>query len=452
MADTSKRKARRQSQGATQPERNRRNASIAQGNEVAGLLYNLARAYRKFGTDFQNVENFNQSDADYTNSAHTVYNEIELAIKNLEGRLATMSYTVTFSSNTYTFTAETDTISEVVTSVAPEQEYQDKTVALSPISLFNGFYTSFIAPATNTGSATISVQLYDRTFASKTLKKYENGVIVNLKAGDIVEKRLYCITIISGEAVLFGITPVATTTSIGNIFIPQQVKLSYSTTTTLNYSAGNFAFDDGSGSAIISEGTYNMATVGLNGRDSATAIATNTTYHLFQIYNPTTNISGVISSLSLTTPTLPSGFTKKKHIFSFITDGNSLIRPMIIYNRGAFIEVEYINIVALPVVNITVAGVIINPAVPVGFNVETWLSFRRSNVGETVLGIAFSNPNVTSTALNGLAAWFGGVGGVNYDWGGWAIANTNTNGELRASMTKQTNAVEIYTIKYRLYI
>lgn len=452
MADTSKRKARRQSQGTTQPERNRRNASIAQGNEVEGNQQNVIRAYSQFGQIFQNIENFNQSDADYTNSAHTVYNETEPLLKNLEGRLANSTYTVTFNSNTYTFTAKSATIGELITSVAPNQEYEDKTVALSPISLFNGFKTEFIAPATNTDSATASVQLYDGTFTSKILKKYENGVLVNLIAGDIVEKRLYSIVIISGEAVLCGITPVATTTSIGNIFIPEKAKLSYATTTTLNYSAGNFAFDDGSGMATINAGTYNMATQGLNGRDSAVAIAANTTYHLFQIYNPATQISGVISSASLSNPTLPSGFTKKKHIFSFITDGNSLIRPMIIYNRGAFIEVEYINIVALPVVNITVAGVIINPAVPVGFNVETWLSFRRSNVGETVLGIAFSNPNVTSTASNGLAAWFGGVGVQAYDWGGWAIANTNTNGELRASMTKQINAVEIYTIKYRLYI
>ena len=133
MADTSQRKPRRQSQGTTEIERNRRFASIPQGNEVAGNVYNTIRGYSGLGIDFQNTENFNQSDADYTNSAYTVYNEILLSTKNLEGRLANSTYTVTFNSNTYTFTAATDTISEVVTSNAPEQEYQDKTVALSPI-------------------------------------------------------------------------------------------------------------------------------------------------------------------------------------------------------------------------------------------------------------------------------------------------------------------------------
>mgnify|MGYP003330079412 CR=1 FL=1 len=205
MADTSKRKTRRQSQGTTQIERNRRSASIPQGNEVAGNIYNVIKGYSGLGIDFQNTENFNQSDADYTNSAYTVYNEAEPLLKNLEGRLANSTYTVTFNSNTYTFTATSATISQLVTSVAPEQEYQDKTVALSPTSLFDGFHTTFIAPATNTGSATVSIQLYDTTFASKTLKKYENGVLVNLTAGDIAEKTLYHITIISGEAVLFNV-------------------------------------------------------------------------------------------------------------------------------------------------------------------------------------------------------------------------------------------------------
>ena len=133
MADTSQRKPRRQSQGTTEIERNRRFASIPQGNEVAGNVYNTIRGYSGLGIDFQNTENFNQSDADYTNSAYTVYNEAEPLLKNLEGRLANSTYTVTFNSNTYTFTAKSATIGELVTSVAPEQEYQDKTVALSPI-------------------------------------------------------------------------------------------------------------------------------------------------------------------------------------------------------------------------------------------------------------------------------------------------------------------------------
>jgi hypothetical protein len=314
MADTSQRKPRRQSQGTTQIERNRRFASIPQGNEITGNVYNAIRGYSGLGINFQNTENFNQSDADYTNSAYTVYNEAEPLLKNLEGRLANSTYTVTFNSNTYTFTAKSATIGELVTSVAPEQEYQDKTVALSPTSLFNGFRTSFIAPATNTGSVTISIQLYDTTFTSKTLKKYENGVLVNLTAGDIVEKRLYDLAIISGDAVLFSnVVFPATNTTQGIVFIPKPVIMTYVNGTSASYSSGNFAFDDGSGQASISAGTLNISTNGLNGLDAG-SIPVNGWLYTYQIYNPTTKIGGLIASISATIPTLPSGFTKYKRI------------------------------------------------------------------------------------------------------------------------------------------
>lgn len=204
MADTSQRKTRYQSRGNnTQAERNRLNASIPQGNEIYANIQNFIRSEN---IQYQNAENFSQTETSYYSTAKDVYNESELVLQSLETKKARLSYTVTFASNTYTFTAKTSTISEIVDGTFNNQEFQDKIAYNSPIELFDGFNTSFVAPATSTGSTSIQIQLYDGTFITKTLKQYNDaGTLVSVIAGDIVLGRKYDIVIIGGEAVLFGV-------------------------------------------------------------------------------------------------------------------------------------------------------------------------------------------------------------------------------------------------------
>ena len=204
MADTSQRKTRFQNRGNnTQAERNRFGSSIPQGNEAYANMLNIGRSE---DIPYQNTENFSQNEASYFSTAKDVYNEAEITLKGLETKKARLSYTVTFASNTYTFTAKTSTISEIILGTFSNQEFQDKTVYNSPIALFDGFNTSFVAPATSTGTTSIQIQLYDGSFTTKTLKKYNDaGTLVSVVAGDIVLGRKYDIVIIGGEAVLFGV-------------------------------------------------------------------------------------------------------------------------------------------------------------------------------------------------------------------------------------------------------
>jgi hypothetical protein len=214
MVDTSQRKTRFQNRGNnTQAERNRLNASIPQGNEVNANVQNIIRSE---DITYSNTENFAQTDALYFSTAKDTYNEGELALQSIETKKARMSYTATFASNTYTLTAKSSTISEIIDGTFNNQEYQDKTVRLSPVALFDGFHTSFIAPATNTGSTSIAIQLYDGSFTTKTLKKYNDlGVLTTLAAGDVLLMRKYDIVIISGEAIIFGGIQQATETVAG---------------------------------------------------------------------------------------------------------------------------------------------------------------------------------------------------------------------------------------------
>lgn len=99
----------------------------------------------------------------------------------------------------------------------------------------------------------------------------------------------------------------------------------------VDFSAGNFIFDDGSGQAVALALTKRIDatfTEGDNqgGLDTGT-VANNTFYHLFAIRNLTTETSDYLFSLSKTSPTLPTGYTKQKRIGTVRTDGSANIRP-----------------------------------------------------------------------------------------------------------------------------
>jgi len=304
MADTSQRKPIYQNKGNnTQVDRNRYSTPKPKGNEVAGNVYNVIRSE---GVLFVNAENFSQTDALFTTTAQDIYKESELTLQALETKKARLSYATTFNANVYTLTAKTSTVSEIIDGTFNNQEFQDKTVRNSVVALFDGFHTSFVAPISNTASASVSIQLYDGTFTTKVLKKYSSGTLVNLVANDIVANSKYDVVVIGGEAVLFGIKEVSA-------LVPKPIILSYVNTTTLNYTSGTFDADDYSARYSVTAGTINLATNGLNGLDTGSVPADGWLY-TYAIYNPTTQISGLIASLSATTPTLPSGFTKKQRI------------------------------------------------------------------------------------------------------------------------------------------
>lgn len=67
---------------------------------------------------------------------------------------------------------------------------------------------------------------------------------------------------------------------------------------------------------FVGSASQSGATTGLNALDTGTWGGAGTEYHLFVIYNSTTFEKGLLWSLSLTAPTMPSGFTHKIWISS----------------------------------------------------------------------------------------------------------------------------------------
>jgi len=110
--------------------------------------------------------------------------------------------------------------------------------------------------------------------------------------------------------------------------LPKQIAISNGTDADhdIDFTAGNFDFDDQSGQATLSAITKQIDAAwaeGTNagGLDTGT-VAADTFYYLFAIYNPTTQTSDALFSISSTSPTLPSGYTKKKFLKKVRTDAS----------------------------------------------------------------------------------------------------------------------------------
>ena len=86
-------------------------------------------------------------------------------------------------------------------------------------------------------------------------------------------------------------------------------------------------------------GTLTLATgtIGVNGRDSATALA-NQFYYLYVIYAPGTATTACLMSTSATAPTLPTGYTLYARVGTVLVDGSSRLVRTIQYND----RVQYI--------------------------------------------------------------------------------------------------------------
>ena len=197
----------------------------------------------------------------------------------------------------------------------------------APTDLVDGLEVRFRTSNPNTGASTINVA----GLGNVDIKEVDG--VTDVGAGFIsssIDNRLRYDA--SNSAFIKSSSGLATTTTTGQSLLPQQITISNGTDTDhdIDFTAGNFNFDDGTGQAVATALTKQIDAVwaegdNLGGLDTGT-VAIDTTYHMFAIYNPTTSTSDFLFSASLSSPTLPSGYTKKRRIASLQTDGSSNIR------------------------------------------------------------------------------------------------------------------------------
>jgi len=103
--------------------------------------------------------------------------------------------------------------------------------------------------------------------------------------------------------------------------------------TIIDIAAGTGRADDDSVDIVLSAITKLLNAVWAAGTNAGGldtgAIAASTWYYVYAIYNPSTLATDVVITTTYGSPTLPSGFTKKRYIGPIRTDGSSHILPFI---------------------------------------------------------------------------------------------------------------------------
>ena len=101
--------------------------------------------------------------------------------------------------------------------------------------------------------------------------------------------------------------------------------------------------DDGS---VIMEAasdiTVDITSSGVNGLDTGSEAA-DTWYYIFMIYNPSSGLVRGLLSASATSPTMPSGYTKKRLVGAVRNDGSSNFRQFL--QTGAVVNHALVSIV-----------------------------------------------------------------------------------------------------------
>ena len=219
--------------------------------------------------------------------------------------------------------------------------------------------------ADNTGASTLNIS----AVGAKNIKKYDGaGSKLDLEAGDLQQDQYYKVIYDGTDFILdnpespyLKVTNLtkATTTTYGINYLPDQITISNGTDTEhdIDFTAGNFNFDDGSGQAVATALTKqidNSWSAGTNqgGLDTG-SVAADSTYFMFAIYNPTTSTADFLFSSSHVSPALPSGYTKKKRIAALRTDGSGNIRNgEYLFNPDGSYHFEY----ATKILDLAIAG------------------------------------------------------------------------------------------------
>lgn len=181
--------------------------------------------------------------------------------------------------------------------------------------------TTQVSAQNNIGGGTVGKNVFTATTTASAQQ--------NIGGGTVGRQIFEATTTASATNI---VNQTATSTSQGILALTPNKIITLSNNATdatndIDATTGWFNFDDGSGQAYYSGGTGQLDVLfsaGGNGMLDAGTIA-NTTYHIFLIHNPTTLVSKILASTSVSSPTMPSGYTKKARIGSIIRASGAIL-------------------------------------------------------------------------------------------------------------------------------
>jgi hypothetical protein len=194
-----------------------------------------------------------------------------------------------------------------------------------------------------------------------------------------------------------------------------QVPRSYLAGLTLSTAGSSATFGIAIGQAVDSTNLQSMQlasaytkttgawTVGSgNGSLDTGTIATATWYHVYLIYRPDTGVVDVLTSLSVTSPTLPTNYTLFRRIGSMLTDGSS---HWTLFNQ---LGDEFLwGAAVTDASGVTPATTATAQSLTVPANVVVWAKFWGSLSSTGGAGLVFEpfvGPDITAGSTGSLAA------------------------------------------------
>lgn len=192
----------------------------------------------------------------------------------------------------------------------------------------------FKAGFSNTAAMTMQI---DSTAAKNVYKRTANGPMA-CTGGEIA---LNSLNVISYDGIqyelLIGVPPASSATGqFRNLVITN----GGAPNTQMAITADELTLGDGLGNNVKSavNVTPNATGVGVNGIDAG-ALAASTWYYLWVIFNPATQTTAGLISLSSTAPTLPAGYTYKGRVGAVVTDASNHFMRILQKGREAYYQV-----------------------------------------------------------------------------------------------------------------
>lgn len=205
--------------------------------------------------------------------------------------------------------------------------------------------------------------------------------------------------------------------------------------TVIDVAAGSCADDTNALVVTLSSGSINCATTGANGLDAG-SLANNTWYHAFAIFK-TDRTAALLASTSISSPTFPTGYTLKRRIGSFRTNGSAQIIAFVqdgdLFQWVAPVELD------INANNPGASAVTRTLRVPTGVNVMALFQGVTINTASGVSVRAYfsdlaTNDVAPDTDFLDLAQSANGIGFAERSGGRFAI-RTNTSAQIRSRLS-----------------
>lgn len=208
-------------------------------------------------------------------------------------------------------------------------------------------------------------------------------------------------------------------------------------TGTFGVAAGVAA--DGTGAAMMTLGSAYTKTTSAwavgsgNGSLDTGTIANDTWYHVWQIERPDTGVVDILTSLSVSAPTMPANYTLKRRIGSMKTDGSA---QWIKFIQDGDYFAWAASVLDVDATNPGTSAVTRTLTVPPGVNVHARLNVYQvqgSNVFATHLSDLAVNDEAPSATVAPLGQLNGGSG-TSAD-AGQVDVRTNTSAQIRSRIS-----------------